>query len=171
MEERIGLGSRLGAAIIDAVCVYSLGVILGGILGGAFGAGAGALATEGAAEGAAGGGILGAILGAAFGILVLGLVWIVWEGITGAALGKRLLKIRIKSEDGSPGNLDKLIARAAIKNIAVLCGFAAAMLGIGLIANLGNLAAFAIFVGCFFVLGDKRQAFHDMLTKTAVYPN
>ncbi len=105
------------------------------------------------------------------GVYVLLLVWIPWEGITGAALGKRLLKIRIKSEDGTPGSLDKLIARAAIRNIAILCGFAAWLLGIERIAILGDLAAFAIFIGCFFVLGEKRQAFHDMLTKTAVYPD
>jgi hypothetical protein len=38
------------------------------------------------------------------------------------------------------------------------------------LATLGNLAGLIFFVGCFFTLGMKRQAFHDMIAKTAVYP-
>jgi hypothetical protein len=38
------------------------------------------------------------------------------------------------------------------------------------LATLGNLGGLVIFVGCFFVLGMKRQAFHDMIMGTAVYP-
>jgi len=38
------------------------------------------------------------------------------------------------------------------------------------LGNLGSLAWLNILVGCFFTLGMKRQAFHDMIAHTAVYP-
>jgi uncharacterized RDD family membrane protein YckC len=41
--------------------------------------------------------------------------------------------------------------------------------GIHVLATLGSLAGLIIFVGCFFTLGVKKQAFHDMIAKTAVY--
>jgi len=169
MEERIGFGLRLGAAIIDGIVIFVAGLIVGAVVGGVFGAGAGAAAGSAEGEAVVVGGILGALAGVTLGVGLLSLIWIVWEGITGAALGKRILKIRIKLEDGTPGKPDKLIARAAIKYSATLCGLIAAVTGIAAIGTLGNLAGFAIFVGCFFVLGQKRQAFHDMIAKTAVY--
>jgi uncharacterized RDD family membrane protein YckC len=170
MEDRTGFGLRLGAAIIDAIVIVIGGGVLGALLGGALGAGAGALTADEVETGAAGGGALGALMGAGLGTYLVGLIWTIWEGLTGAALGKRVLNIRIKADDGSPADVDKLISRAAIKNIGLLCGLVSSLLGIQLIGSIGNLAAFVIFIGCFFVLGDKRQAFHDMIAKTAVYP-
>jgi uncharacterized RDD family membrane protein YckC len=168
MEERIGFGKRLAAALIDFVVIVVAGLIVGAVLGGVLGAGAGA-AGGAEAEAVALGGVFGALAGAALGIQLLSLGWIVWEGLTGAALGKRLLKIRIKSEDGSPGKVGTLIARAAIKYVATLLGLVATLTGLAFIDKVGNLGGLLIFIGCFFVLGQKRQAFHDMIAKTAVY--
>lgn len=169
MEERIGFGQRLLAAVIDVVVIAVAGGILGFVLGGVLGAGAGAVLSGGEAGGAAVGGFLGALAGAERGVHLLSLVWIVWEGLTGAALGKTLLKIRAKSEDGTRATPDKLFLRAALKYSGSLLRLIAGLTGITFIGSLGHLAGLLIFVGCFFVLGEKRQAFHDMLAKTAVY--
>jgi uncharacterized RDD family membrane protein YckC len=112
---------------------------------------------------------MGAIAGAAIGTGILSIGWIVWEGLTGQALGKMLLKIRIKAADGSVAGPDKLFTRAAIKYSSSLLGLISALTGIGIINTLGSLAGLVIFIGCFFVLGQNRQAIHDMVAKTAVF--
>ena len=52
---------------------------------------------------------LGRIAGAAFvGPYIcsgLSVVWILWEGFTGAALGKRLLRVRVKRASGEPAGV------------------------------------------------------------------
>jgi len=109
------------------------------------------------------------LAGAFLGTQLLSLVWIVWEGLTGAALGKMLLKIRIKSDTGATGTPDKLLLRAAVKYSSSLLGLLGALTGIGILLKLGNLAGLVIFIGCFFVLSANRQALHDLVAKTAVY--
>ncbi|MDQ1265881.1 MAG: hypothetical protein QG635_1033, partial [Bacteroidota bacterium] len=32
-----------------------------------------------------------------------------------------------------------------------------------------GIVSLIMIIGCFFVLSEKRQAFHDMIAKTAVY--
>lgn len=170
METRVGFGTRLGAAIIDCIAILVAGAILGAVLGGVFGVGVGAAAGGGAGEAAAVGGIFGMFLGAALGVHLLSVGWIVWEGVTGAALGKRILKIRIKSDDAAAGTPQKLLLRAAVKYSGSLLGLLAALTGASALHQLSSLAGLAIVVGCFFVLGQNRQGFHDMIAKTAVYP-
>lgn len=186
MEERIGFGKRLGAYLIDWVVIMIGGTVAGSVLGGVLGAGAGAAAGAGAgaggeltaeeaelalAAGGALGGLLGALAGMMIGIGVMAIVWIIWEGATGAALGKLLLKIRIKSDDGSRGSPGRLITRAAVKFSGSLLSFLGAVTGIGILGTLGMLAGVVIFFGCFLVLGQSKQALHDIIAKTAVYPN
>ena len=121
MDGRIGFGKRLGASLIDGIVISVGGVILGSVLGGVIGAGSGAVIGTGedvglgAATGGALGGILGAIVGMAIGICLMSVIWLIWEGLTGAALGKMLLKIRIKSADGSDPTSVQLSRRAATK--------------------------------------------------------
>ncbi|HMC12603.1 MAG TPA: RDD family protein [Pirellulaceae bacterium] len=175
MNERIGFGQRLLAYLIDWITIGVVGGILGSILGGMLGFGAGgAAAASGAAgsDAAAAGalvGIMGAIAGAAIGMGILSIGWVVWEGLTGQALGKKLLKIRIKAADGSVAGPDKLFTRAAIKYIYLLMGLIGGLTGINIINQLGSLAGLVVFVGCFFVLGQNRQALHDIVAKTAVF--
>lgn len=175
MNERIGFGPRLLAYLIDGITIGVVGGILGSILGGVLGLGAsGAAAASGAAgaDAAAAGamvGILGAIAGASIGMGILSIGWVAWEGITGQALGKMLLKLRIKAGDGSTAGPDKLFTRAAIKYSSLLLGLIGGLTGIGIISQLGSLAGLVVFIGCFFALGQNRQALHDLVAKTAVF--
>jgi len=174
MNERIGFGQRLLAAIVDGLVIGIVGGILGSVLGGMLGAGAGAAMSSGgagddAAAATAAGGMIGALAGAAIGIGLVSLGWIIWEGLTGQALGKMLLKIRIKKEDGTDAGKDKLLTRAAVKYSNSLLSLIGSLTGIAAITKLGSLAGLVIFVGCFFVLGQKRQAIHDLIAKTAVF--
>jgi len=178
MEQRIGFGKRLGAFCLDVVFVWVLawlgGTTIGGMLGLASGAALGSTMTTAADSAAAAMAAVGGIFGAIFGFIVaaflIGTVYFLIEGFTGYTLGKLILGIRVASDDGTAAPLTKLLGRYVIKNIAYVLGLAAALTGVRVLATLGNLGGLIILVGCFFVLGMKRQAFHDMIMGTAVYP-
>jgi len=154
--ERIGLGKRLGALLLDMVVLALVCLVLGVVLGGA-------------------GALLGKwdtlldrpladVLG---GILIT--VYFLWEGLTGAAYGKRYLGIRIANENGTKASTGTLIIRCAIKTLGLILLMLGEICPIHALHSLGKLACAIVFIGCFFVLGKKRQALHDMLAKTAVF--
>lgn len=170
-NDRIGFGTRLGSLIIDVIVISIIAFILGmmglaggGILGAATGA-----AIGDSADGALGGGIVGAILGFIAGALMASFIYSLLEAFTGLTVGKLLLGIRIKNEDGTEGNTSLYLKRWAIKNINTLCSLAGGITSMSFLSTIGGLCGFIIFIGCFFALGEKRQALHDTLAKTAVF--
>jgi len=174
MENRIGFGKRLGAILLDCIIVgtgsFFLGSTIGGLLGVAAGGIAGAGGEESAATSAAIGGAIGAIVGF---VAAMALIWVIYflmEGFTGFTLGKLILGVRIANQDGTQAAVGTLLGRYAIKNIGSLTSVAALLVGINLLATLGNVAGLVVFVGCFLALGAKKQALHDQIMKTAVYP-
>ena len=80
-----------------------------------------------------------------------------------------VLKLKIGFEDGRNAPVSTYVARWAVKYSGTLIGVVALMPGLHLLGTVGSLAGFVIFIGCFLVLGDKRQALHDMAAKTAVF--
>jgi uncharacterized RDD family membrane protein YckC len=176
MAERIGFGRRLGAEIIDAILILIggaiLGAVLGGVLGSTLGAGMGATSSEpeGAAIGGALGGLFGALAGMFLGILLMAIIVAVWEGLTGAALGKRALGIKIKSDDGSPAPVPQLLARSLVKHNGQVLGLVSIATGVEAIDTAGDVGNSIMAIGCLLVIGSKKQAFHDMFAGTAVFP-
>ncbi|MGH7674744.1 MAG: RDD family protein [Gemmatimonadales bacterium] len=173
--ERVGFGKRLGAFLLDCVIVWVLAYLLGGTIGGLVGNRLGSLAPPnmtGADPGTAAltAGMIGTMMGVVAAAAVLGTVYFLVEGFTGFTLGKLLLGIRVGSADGTQAPVSQLLKRYALKNISFLSTLLAAVTGVALINTVGSLLGLAIFIGCFFVLGANRQALHDMLAKTAVYP-
>lgn len=173
MADRIGFGKRFGAYLIDSVITLLGGSILGSILGGMMGAAGGAAIGAGGAEmegAAALGGIVGMVVGASLGIGVVGFILFLWEGITGAAAGKLLLGIKIKNADGATAPAGQLIGRSAVKYSGSLLTLVGAIISSTTIGALGMIAGILIFFGCFCVFGQGKQALHDLIVKTAVYP-
>jgi uncharacterized RDD family membrane protein YckC len=176
MENRIGFGRRLAAFFIDCVLVTGISMLLGPTIGGVLGAAAGGVAAGlgpgdmSATQGVAMGGVVGAVLGMVLALFVVGTAYFLIEGFTGWTFGKLILGIQVANADGTAAALPTLLKRYALKNVNFLLGFIAAVTGMTVLRTLGNLFGFAIFIGCFFVLGAAHQAFHDMLAKTAVYP-
>ncbi|MBS1771613.1 MAG: RDD family protein [Bacteroidetes bacterium] len=169
--ERIGFGMRFGAVLIDGIIISAIAFILGmiGLAGGSMlGAAAGAAAGQ-TADSALGGGIAGAIMGFIAGATIAAFLYSLLEAFTGYTLGKLMLGIRVKNEDGTEGNTGLYLKRWAIKNIGTVCNIAAMVTGVGFISSIGGLLGFVMFIGCFFALGDKRQALHDTIAKTAVF--
>ena len=87
----------------------------------------------------------------------------------GQTPGKMILGIKIKNQDGSNAGIGPLLIRALVKNINWVMTILLALTSVGILGTIGNYGGLAIFIGCFFVLGAKKQGFHDMITKTCVY--
>lgn len=173
MENRVGFGKRLGALLLDCVIVFVLMFVLGGVVGGMLGMTAGAMGASGSGstgDAAAAAGMIGAALGMIAAGAVIGLVYFLLEGFTGYTIGKLLLGIRIANADGSQASVGKLLERWAVKNINFIMVLLALFTGISAFRMLGNLGGLLIFVGCFLALGASRQALHDRIVSTAVYP-
>ena len=171
MDKRVGFGMRLVAALIDAVIVVIPSALFGGMLATALGLGAGALASllEAGGETAAAAAAMGAVAGFAIGYGLFSFLYSLIEGFKGASPGKMIAGIKIGTQDGRNAPVKVYLQRWAVKNSSTLLGTLGAFTGISLLSWLGSLAGLAVFVGCFFVLGASRQAFHDMAAKTAVY--
>ena len=172
--ERIGFGRRLGAYLLDVV-VAGVG---GGVIGMFAGAGLTALffaseMNEGMEEAEALGGgmvaLLGGMLGTIAGMMLIFLFIMLLEAITGQTVGKMMLGIKNGDEDGAAASAGKLITRAGIKYIGTILALVAGLTGVIMIGTIGQLLGFAVFIGFFFILGEKKQGFHDMIAKTAVY--
>ena len=173
MERRIGFGPRLAASLIDLLIVgivgFVAGAAIGGMLGGGIGGALGGAAGDGAAAGAAAGAVVGAVLGAmaAFGGFVF--LYSLIEALTGASPGKMALGLKVGFEDGRHASVAVYARRWAIKYSGTVLGLLGAVPGLHVLGLLAPAAGIIVFIGCFLVLGDKRQALHDVAAKTAVF--
>lgn len=173
MDSRIGFGKRFGALLLDCLLIGVGSFFLGSTIGGLLGIAAGGMAGSGdesAATSAAIGGAIGAAIGFVAAAALIGTVYFLIEGFTGFTLGKLMLGIRVANEDGSQAPVGTLLGRYAIKNINYILSVAAAVTGIGLLSTLGGIGGLIVFVGCFMALGAKKQALHDQIMHTAVFP-
>jgi uncharacterized RDD family membrane protein YckC len=96
------------------------------------------------------------------------ILWFVMEGIKGQSLGKMILKIQNTNTDGSEANSTKKWLRALLKYGSTILSVFAGLISFPFIGTLGSIWSFVIFIGFFFVFGDKKQAIHDMIAKTIV---
>lgn len=100
---------------------------------------------------------------------IFSLVYYSLEVLIGASIGKLVLGIRIGSQDRTYAASSQLFMRYVFKhlnNVIALLAFVAAS---SMLDLLGTIIFVVWLVGCFFVLSFRRQAFHDMLSGTAVY--
>ena len=170
MESRAGFFYRLLALLLDVILIFCIGGFVGAVLGSVLGGTLGAVAAEDSGAGGALGSILGGFAGFFVGLPIAGFAFAIWEGITGAAAGKLILGMRIKSADGQPANIGQLLGRGMLKQIINVMGLLAWLTGIEMLNMVGGVLGLIIFIGCFFALGSGKQALHDMVLQTAVYP-
>jgi len=173
MGTRVGFGPRLLAAAIDAVVVLALTIGVGGTIGGLLGGGAGGALgggeSGGAAAGAAIGAVLGALVGAAVAFSGFTFLYSLIEALTGASPGKMLLGLKVGLEDGRRAPVSAYLARWIVKYSGSIFGLLGALPVLHILAVLASAAGLVVFLGCFLVLGDRRQALHDLAAKTAVF--
>lgn len=101
--------------------------------------------------------------------VIISMIYNSTEIFLAASPGKLLLGIKIAEAQMHTADYQKLVVRFLVKNINTIFSMLFVVSSIQIFSTLGSFAGFVIFVGCFFVLGDKRQAFHDMAAGTAVY--
>ena len=158
--ERVGFGKRLGSSLLDFTISLLPGIVLGIYAGAAMAAflleffydEAQLETIQAGFSGEIAASIIGLVASLA-GIGFTSIFFYVLEGFTGQTPGKMILGITVANMNGEKASIDKLFLRALIKITGSFVGI------IGLI----------IFIGCFFVLGKKKQALHDIICKTAVY--
>ena len=158
--ERVGFGKRLGSSLLDFIISLLPGIVLGIYAGATIAAflldffydEAQLKTIQAGFSGEIAATIIGLVTSLA-GIAFTSIFFYVLEGFTGQTPGKMILGITVANMNGEKASIDKLLLRAFIKITGSFFGI------IGLI----------IFIGCFFVLGKKKQALHDIICKTAVY--
>ena len=173
---RVGFGSRLAALILDVIIISGISFVIAPIVGGLLGAAAAGASAEAmgeantdAAAAAAVGGILGSLMAL---IVVLPLTYVIYyliEGLTGLTLGKLILGIKVANQDGTAAPIGILITRWAVKSSGNILTLFGSILSISILGTIGGLIGLVIFIGCFLVLGAKKQAIHDLVAKTAVF--
>ena len=163
-SNRIGFGPRLGATLLDILFTI---LLCTPIL--VFGAGAGLAASLGLdsmmdGEQTEALALLGVSAGMIGSILICGLLSTVYtliEAFTGASPGKRVMGMQIAKADGTAGDTSLYLLRWALKNSGSLLNY--------ILPMIAGLVSTVFFFGCFAALGEKRQALHDIIAKSAVY--
>jgi uncharacterized RDD family membrane protein YckC len=59
--------------------------------------------------------------------------------------------------------------RWLLKNMSSVIGILNLIMLSPVLDLIGSIIGIVIFIGCFFVLGDNKQALHDILAGTAVF--
>lgn len=176
MEKRVGFGPRLVAFIIDSFIIATIGSLLLAIF------------MESTFQSLISGKLTEAILKAGIDFQNLessdvyndiirlsnfvanfSLLYMFIEAFTGASPGKMILSLQVGTENGEKGDTWLYFTRFAIKNSSALLGLAGRTTGLVFFNSLGGFAGMVIILGCFLVLGIKKQAVHDILAKTAVF--
>ena len=158
--ERVGFGPRVGAVLIDTVAMVVAAVVLGGVVGLVAASKAGNPIEAEAFF----------IRGFTIAAGLAGILYGLWEGLTGAAAGKLATGLIIANADGTPAEKDVLFKRFMFKNgIASLFSLIGGATNSEIYNVIGGLWGVVFFCGCFVALGEKRQALHDMIAHTAVY--
>lgn len=97
------------------------------------------------------------------------LVYYSLEVIFARSLGKMVLGIIIGDANKKYATIPQLLLRLAIKEINIIFSLLVLITSLDFFGTIGSILSFVVFIGCFFVLGQRKQAFHDMLARTAVY--
>lgn len=172
METRIGFGRRLGAFVIDVVISSGLAFIVVSIWGSLF---ENFVDWSKFSDEVIGqmstiyGGFTETIIYMGVAGTLVSFLYFIIEGFTGYTIGKLMLGIQVGTQEGKPADQSKLMVRFAIKNISTIVGLISTATMISVIGTIGSVLGFIVLIGCFFVLGESKLAFHDMLAKTAVY--
>ncbi len=166
--KRVGFGPRLGAYLIDVVFVSLLGATFM-FLFPSFVENLIDYSKLNELEGTPGYGFTETMMKVGVGSTILGFLYNLVEAFTGYTFGKFILGLQIANADASAPTLETLASRFALKNIGTILGIIAFVPALSFVQKISSVFGLAVVVGCFFVLGDKRQSFHDMIAKTAVF--
>lgn len=166
---RVGFGKRLGAALIDALIILIIlviGMALTGIISEFSYIDFNTFATDPQEMKDFNDLIFKRFIPLQ---LVIGFVYYLLELFVAASPGKLILGLKIGSQNKTNASFMSLFIRFISKHIDFVTTSLFIVTAIELFSVLNTLLGIVVFVGCFFVFGEKKQALHDMIAKTAVY--
>jgi uncharacterized RDD family membrane protein YckC len=91
------------------------------------------------------------------------------EILVAASPGKLALGIQIADESRKKAPNSQLIERFIYKHLYTIFTLAGMIIGIEVLDWISNILVLGFVIGCFFVLSERRQGFHDMIAHTAVF--
>lgn len=144
MDARIPFGPRLAAMIIDGA-VVTIAIAIAGWIEGAF-------------------------VGLVYGGPVIGLFYFASEAFSGMTIGKMVIGLRAGNMNGTPAPLGQLLLRFCCKHPHLILGSIASLTPLSFLGPLSGALGMVAFAGCFAAAGEHRQALHDQIANTAVYP-
>jgi len=100
---------------------------------------------------------------------IIGLMYFSLEVIFAASPGKMILGLRIGTQDRNEATTTTLLIRFLLKESSTVLSAIALIPGLFFVPYIGSFCNIFIIVGFFWTLTQKKQSFHDMLSKTAVY--
>jgi len=169
---RAGFRIRAAAAAIDAAVALLIAIALSRTIGWYFAERA-VVTLHIGQPGTLWKGPIPMILGA-FGEVVYGLPFaglLAWSAdpLTGATLGKRLFRLRVRAVDGGPARTSRRLLRFAIQTVG-LWGWTLALLsGRWEMALAATVTGVAVLLGAPLALGPRSLALHDRLSRTALF--
>ncbi len=181
LAKRMSFGTRFGAWIVDIILIIILALTLGGAIGTMFGLQisnaiskemtpeAAELAKVGTSAMGIIAGMMTAFVGLVVGLPTFSIIFFLLEAFTGRTPGKFMFGLVVANENGTKGNINTLGLRALVKALPYIFTLVGIYTKIGTLETIGSSISFLIFIGCFFVLDPKKQAFHDLIAKTAVF--
>lgn len=95
------------------------------------------------------------------------LAWIL-DPLTGATVGKRLLRLRVRQDDDQPASRQRLWRRSAVQTVGLWGWTLALLTGRWEPAAFASLAGTVVLVGCVAALGPASRTLHDRLSGTTV---
>jgi len=181
-ELRVGFGKRFGAYLVDFLIILLLGGILSAVVPiketslwkntqEQFDAERQKLEDQGRSEEEIEMGMKFAEGAAMIGIIAsfVALLYSLVELFTGASPAKHMFGIIAAHANGAPGNLPLWGARWFIKTSGSILSVIGVLTAVELFGTIGTILSVVIFIGCFFALGQEKQALHDKIAKTAVF--
>lgn len=166
---RVGFGRRLGAYLID-ILIAMIIIAIGYTLTGAFGEMFGQNYQELMGDPDAMAEYQAALLAKTLPVQIITILLIgAFEIFMAASPGKLALNMRIGNANRTKATLGTLFFRFTLKYGTIYFSILYWITSVNIWNWVGTFFGIIILIGCFFVLGEKRQALHDMIAKTAVY--
>ncbi len=99
-------------------------------------------------------------------------IWFIYyssEIIFAASPGKMIFNLQIANHDRTKASFNTLSIRFFSKHLNQIISLISFVTAIQVLETVASIIGTIILIGCFFVLTVKKQSFHDMIAKTAVY--
>mgnify|MGYP006265386679 CR=1 FL=1 len=176
MAERVGVGPRLVAAVLDYM-LSTLAVVVAAWNGWGWSAVMDQLpGSEDLMELYAPmdsalieAGMMNGVSGLLAATALMGLMYPLVEGVTGASPGKWALGLQVGHPDGRRGNVVLFLTRFAVKFVRPVMAALAAVTGLSLLGWLAGPSGLVVSLGTVLLLAPHKQALHDKLAVTAVF--